>query len=868
MAYGSRPTAANPALLAFLLDQSQAMSAPGQSGQTKAEEATRAINRLIYLMAQSCVLPVEAPENAENPPEPQIEDRASIIVVGYNSGEAAPLLGDTLVNTASAPLRMESDTYEVQAEDGSTEAQTFELPVYLETVSTGATLAAPAFAVARDAIAGWSQTNWNSFPPVVIHITAGLPEDAEAIKPEIKGLKELATADGSLLLFQIVIGSEGEIDVLLPTDDSFVELKHCKGLAELSSILPSYILAMTRKVGFQTEDNARGALLPGGMAALDYFLNAVALVITGLAWDEDPAAIAADAAAAQEANAEAAAAVTAAPETPAATETAPSPEAVPATPAPEPSKTEEAVTAKPETDDVVVDDFILPETDTNLPSKPAAPASETPLPALPSPVQPSFTRKAASIGVPALPGAPQRPAGEPVSGTKPKSVVPSALAGDGPGSEDSEKSSVTSSSLPSSPYMTKARSLPTEPLVPSTPERPPLTPVRRAGELEANPIYKGGAKTVPQNEFGLSDNLASEAKAALDKVPLRRPGGTPPARPPIGPSVSTSASALGVSGGPGMRKIEDLDVRSGATMKMPVIRKTPAAEPSTPSFSAEASAPSAPPANMPSIPMAGPPGSTPAVPPMRAPKLPPRGPSGPPPTPMGGAPSSPGANRPGLPVGGGIGKDTSSLTSPPGGPSAPSAAAPFNAMEAHTVALPQPGWAKKRAPQPPAGIPGRAGSGPLPGVPVSGSSSASAPSASASAPSPSAPAPTPAGAAGGPPAVPTGAPKGSRMPPITQAKSSASSPAAATPDKPGTPPSPSKTDPLKKDAGKTLSPVVGPKPPVSPVILWGGIIAVIIIIFIIALIAVVKLVNPTTAKPQPAPAPATAPAAPKPTATR
>ncbi|PTX99869.1 hypothetical protein DB346_18845 [Verrucomicrobia bacterium LW23] len=822
MAYGSRPTAANPALLAFVLDQSQAMAAMGQSGQTKAEEATRAINRLIYLMAQSCMLPVdEAAAASENPPEPQVEDRASIIVVGYNNGEAAPLLGDTLVNTASAPIRMESDTYEVQAEDGSTQAQTFELPVYMEPVATGTTLAAPAFAVVQEAIAGWCQANQSSFPPVVIHIAAGIPEDLEAFKAEAAKLCGLSTTDGSLLLFHVVVGAEGDADVLLPPDDTYVELPHAKGLADISSELPTYILAMVRKVGFMAEDKVRGALVPGGTAAFDYFLNAVALVITGLAWDEDPAAIAADAAAAAEALANAEAEGAAAGLLPAG-EPIPAPvsaEAPAASTSLPSSPTPSAESA------AAGDDFILPE--------PAQAGEAAPLPALPSPATPSLQRKGPGIGVPALPslgGAPRPDADVPAAAAEaPKSVVPSALSA--PDAPDS----------PVLPYLSKPRALPTAPLRPGTPpavegDLPPLTPVRR--DTEESPLGKGRAKTVPPHEFTLSDDLVGEARAAVEKAAPRRPAGAPPMPRPNVPSLSatTSASAMGITGAPGLRKIEDLDVRSGATMKMPVVRKSPTGAGAGPTIipdvpsSVPEPAPSAPPSSLPSLPMAGPPGEAPMVPPMRAPKLPPRAPAAPPVTP--GA-----SSRPTLPVGGGIDKDTSSLAGiAPGGPPAPaSAPAPaFNAMDAHTVALPQPGWAKKRPPQPASGIPGKAGTGQ---IILPGSSPAVGPDGAQLAP------PVPASSAPStPPPGPTGAPKGGRMPPITQPSKAASQPA-------GLPTSPS--DPKSREAGKKPAPsapatVEGPNMLMLKVI--GAVVAVgvLVLIYLFTLGPLAPKVPPTT----------------------
>jgi len=141
------------------------------------------------------------------------------------------------------------------------------MPVWVEPLADNGTPMAEAMTQAHKLINPWVNDRPNSFPPIVINITDGEPNDfnkntgeAPQTQAAAKKLMQLATNDGGLLLFNAHITgtliSLGEIQ--LPNNERIVQDKYARLLFNISSELPPRLLQEAQKVGMTSQVGSRG----------------------------------------------------------------------------------------------------------------------------------------------------------------------------------------------------------------------------------------------------------------------------------------------------------------------------------------------------------------------------------------------------------------------------------------------------------------------------------------------------------------------------------------------------------------------------------------------------------------------------------
>jgi hypothetical protein len=243
----------------ILLDQSGSMD-----DDEKANYAATAVNRVIYEIGQ-------ASTHGE-----KIKDRCFVGVVGY--GESVqPVVGGMISQVAAKPIRIERVDRKVSDGAGGLVDAKMEMPIWVEPKAANGTPMADAMREAIRLIKGWVKKNPDSFPPVVINITDGMPSDydehtgnAPQTRMAANELLKLKTSDGSLLLFNAHItgAASPSMEIKLPHTDDTIHDPYAKLLFSISSVLPSRLMDAARQVGFTPHDGARGMVFNAGIETL------------------------------------------------------------------------------------------------------------------------------------------------------------------------------------------------------------------------------------------------------------------------------------------------------------------------------------------------------------------------------------------------------------------------------------------------------------------------------------------------------------------------------------------------------------------------------------------------------------------------
>jgi len=103
----------------------------------------------------------------------------------------------------------------------------------------------------------------DNFPPIVINITDGEPNDPASAEVAARALMSVATSDGNLLLFTAHI-SDGQGKMVFPASESVISNQFGKLMFRLSSELPVELLSLAKETGFEdARKGSRGLIING-----------------------------------------------------------------------------------------------------------------------------------------------------------------------------------------------------------------------------------------------------------------------------------------------------------------------------------------------------------------------------------------------------------------------------------------------------------------------------------------------------------------------------------------------------------------------------------------------------------------------------
>jgi hypothetical protein len=264
--YSKLISTAEPGCVLLLIDQSSSMSDPfgGVPGSSKAEECAKAVNRVIREVVISC-------SSGET-----IKPRCYVGVIGYGGSGTRSIFGGALAGrqlvrvdeVGAAPLGVRSIQQKVPDGAGGLVEQTVPFPYWIGATADGGTPMQDAFSMARTTLQTWISEHGSSFPPVVINVTDGEPNEAESARAQAHALLELRTGDGPVLLLNAHISTVAGRPICLPGSEQGLPDQFAKFLFGLSSVLPDSLRASARAQGFVVETGSRGFLYNADAEAL------------------------------------------------------------------------------------------------------------------------------------------------------------------------------------------------------------------------------------------------------------------------------------------------------------------------------------------------------------------------------------------------------------------------------------------------------------------------------------------------------------------------------------------------------------------------------------------------------------------------
>lgn len=141
-------------------------------------------------------------------------------------------------------------------------------------IANGGTPMAEAFQQASNGIEKFIANHPNGFPPIVINITDGEPNNMALATNEAKKLAQLKTSDGNVIILNAHISNASAGKIELPSNDSgFSSNQFAKFLFDISSILPEPLVESAKNAGFNVQTGAKGFVFNADAETLIKLLN-------------------------------------------------------------------------------------------------------------------------------------------------------------------------------------------------------------------------------------------------------------------------------------------------------------------------------------------------------------------------------------------------------------------------------------------------------------------------------------------------------------------------------------------------------------------------------------------------------------------
>jgi len=267
MTYQAEISRASPTAILIVVDQSTSMNHRLESGQSKAAFLADVLNKTLYTIITGC-------SKADG-----VRDYFHVGVVAYSGDNARNgfqgALADEALHVVSrlaeAPLRVETRSKKVARGNGELVEQSVRFPIWFEPKSQGKTSMCAGLDAAIEVLEQWCAAHPSAFPPTVLHVTDGHPSDGNP-EPIADQLKNLATNDGSCLLFNLHVDAGAGEPLIFPNDERAIKDRFGKALFRMSSLLPPHALEAAARKGYDVYPGARGFVFNAGIEAIaDFF---------------------------------------------------------------------------------------------------------------------------------------------------------------------------------------------------------------------------------------------------------------------------------------------------------------------------------------------------------------------------------------------------------------------------------------------------------------------------------------------------------------------------------------------------------------------------------------------------------------------
>jgi hypothetical protein len=270
MPYAAEISRTNPTCFLFMIDQSRSMIEPfgADPDKKKSQEVAIAINRLLQTLVLRCAKGAD------------VLDRFHVGVIGYggtNIGTVfgGALAGQTLVpisKLAANPLRVELRSKRIDDGAGGLVEQKIKFPVWFEPTAAGKTPMCKALGLACNWLRVFLAKHPACFPPIVINISDGKSTDGNPV-PHSEKLREMASKNGNVLLFNVHLSARGHAPIELPSSERGLSDDLSKTLFRMSSVLPEPLRESAARDGYVVNEHTRGFVFNADLVSVIRFLD-------------------------------------------------------------------------------------------------------------------------------------------------------------------------------------------------------------------------------------------------------------------------------------------------------------------------------------------------------------------------------------------------------------------------------------------------------------------------------------------------------------------------------------------------------------------------------------------------------------------
>lgn len=264
-----------PGCLIVLLDQSGSMAEQfGKDKRSKAVAAARAVNMALEVLVESC-------QKGES-----VRDYFHVGVIGYGKNSAQDLLAGGsgpagLLTTSELETKAQVEKIETEEDDGTGKLKVVNQNKWFDPVCDGGTPMEGAFKIASEKLKEWAAKYPNSFPPIVLNITDGEPNNPDQAESEAQVLRQISTSDGDALLFNCHITATGETPIDYPSSDLGLSDDRAKWLFKISSEIPEKLISNANATGLSSvTSGSRGFVYNATAGKLVKFLRIGTVVAT------------------------------------------------------------------------------------------------------------------------------------------------------------------------------------------------------------------------------------------------------------------------------------------------------------------------------------------------------------------------------------------------------------------------------------------------------------------------------------------------------------------------------------------------------------------------------------------------------------
>ena len=146
--------------------------------------------------------------------------------------------------------------------------------IFVKPTASGGTPMAEAFQQAYTGVERFISSYPNSFPPIVINVTDGEPNDFNTATNQARKLAQLATSDGNVIVMNAHISTASAGKVELPSNNQALSgNRFANFLFDISTVLPSTLADRARDVGFNAQSGSRGFVFNADAETLIRILN-------------------------------------------------------------------------------------------------------------------------------------------------------------------------------------------------------------------------------------------------------------------------------------------------------------------------------------------------------------------------------------------------------------------------------------------------------------------------------------------------------------------------------------------------------------------------------------------------------------------